>query len=72
MAGHCAALVSGVNDVVEVFHSIPVRSSFVPIVLSATFNFTLVQLCNAFKILRIMILQGPCDHVLWRSATTVC
>jgi hypothetical protein len=30
VAGHCAALVSGVNDVVEVFDSIPVRRSFVP------------------------------------------
>jgi hypothetical protein len=30
VAGHCAALVSGVNDAVEFFDSIPVRSSFVP------------------------------------------
>ena len=30
MAGHCAALVNGVNDAVMVFDPIPVRSSFVP------------------------------------------
>jgi hypothetical protein len=30
VAGHCAALVNGVNGAVEVFDSIPVRRSFVP------------------------------------------